>query len=160
MWIQRLSFCRNNGWIMEYIDKVLTVQKWMLIVWTKITQMLQNLSAQFVCPSPKAWDFNVQGLEKGNIIQFFSNIWSRYVWTLDYLALKPFLDSIFGQRTYKKIKMLILTKLQHSQIFEQIFPFWSTVQVLGNGNIMQFLSNVWSRCVCCAPNSCVHSFRP
>jgi hypothetical protein len=43
---------------MENMDKGLTVQKWVLIVWLKITQMPQNLSAQFVCPSPKVLDFN------------------------------------------------------------------------------------------------------
>ena len=35
-----------------------TVPKWVLIVWPKIFQMPQNLSVQFVCPSPKVLDFN------------------------------------------------------------------------------------------------------
>jgi hypothetical protein len=47
-----LVFCRNNGCEMENMDKGLTVPKWVLIVWPKIPQMPQNLSAQFVCPSP------------------------------------------------------------------------------------------------------------
>ena len=38
---------------MKNMDKGLTVPKWVLIVWLKIPQMPQNLSAQFVCPSPK-----------------------------------------------------------------------------------------------------------
>ena len=37
------------------MNKELTVPKW---VQTKISQMPQNLSAQFVCPSPKVWDFD------------------------------------------------------------------------------------------------------
>ena len=41
-----LVFYRNNGWIMENMDKELTVPKWVLIVWPKITQMLQKMSAQ------------------------------------------------------------------------------------------------------------------
>ena len=32
--------------------------KWVLINWPKIPQMLQNLSAQIVYPSPKVWDFD------------------------------------------------------------------------------------------------------
>ena len=40
---------------MEKMDKGLTVPKWVLIVQPK---MPQNLSAQFVCPSPKVLDFN------------------------------------------------------------------------------------------------------
>ena len=52
-----LVFCRNNGCIMENMDKGLTKQKWVLIVWPKIPQMPQNLSAQIVCPSPKVLDF-------------------------------------------------------------------------------------------------------
>jgi hypothetical protein len=44
--------------MMGNMDKGLTVPKWVLIVLPKNTQMTQNLSAQFVCPSPKVWDFN------------------------------------------------------------------------------------------------------
>jgi hypothetical protein len=40
---------------MKNIDKGLTVPKWVLIVRLKIPQMLQNLSAQVVCSSPKLW---------------------------------------------------------------------------------------------------------
>ena len=36
-----LGFCRNNGWIMENMDKGLTVPKWGLIVWPKIPQILE-----------------------------------------------------------------------------------------------------------------------
>ena len=43
---------------MENMDKELTVPKLVLIVRPKIPQMLQNLSALLVCPSPKVWDFN------------------------------------------------------------------------------------------------------
>ena len=47
---------------MKNMDKGLTVPKWVLIVWPKIPQMPQNLSAQFVCPSPKVLDFNEKRL--------------------------------------------------------------------------------------------------
>jgi hypothetical protein len=40
-----LVFCRNNGSIIENMDKGLTVPKWVLIVQPKIPQMPQNLSA-------------------------------------------------------------------------------------------------------------------
>ena len=43
---------------MKNMDKGLAVTKWVLIVQTKIAQIPQNLSAQFVCPSPKVWDFD------------------------------------------------------------------------------------------------------
>jgi hypothetical protein len=43
---------------MENMNKGLTVPKWVLIVQPKIPQKPQNLSAQFVCPSPKVLDFN------------------------------------------------------------------------------------------------------
>ena len=42
-------FCKNNYWIMENMDKGLTVPKWVLIIWPKI--------GQNVCPSPKISDF-------------------------------------------------------------------------------------------------------
>ena len=41
-----LVFFRINGWIMENMDKGLTVLKWVLNVRPKIPQMSQNLSAQ------------------------------------------------------------------------------------------------------------------
>ena len=40
------------------MDKGLTVPKWVLINWPKLSQMPQNLSAKFVYPSPKVLDFN------------------------------------------------------------------------------------------------------
>ena len=40
------------------MDKGLTVPKWVLIVWLKIPQMPQKISAQFVCPSQKVLVFN------------------------------------------------------------------------------------------------------
>jgi hypothetical protein len=46
------------------MDMGLNVPKWVLIVWPKIPQMLQNLVAQFLCPSPKVLDFNEKSKEK------------------------------------------------------------------------------------------------
>ena len=40
---------------MKNMDKGRTVPKWMLIVWPKIPQIPQNLSAQSVRPGPKVW---------------------------------------------------------------------------------------------------------
>ena len=49
-WYNGLVFCRNNGWIMENMDKWLIVPKWVLVFWPKIPQLpqnyLSNLSAQ------------------------------------------------------------------------------------------------------------------
>ena len=39
IWIQRLIFCKKYGWIMENMDKELTVTKWVLIVQPKILQI-------------------------------------------------------------------------------------------------------------------------
>ena len=49
---------------MKNIDEGLAVPKWVLIVWPKIPQMPENLSAQFVFPSPKVQDFNEKNLEE------------------------------------------------------------------------------------------------
>ncbi len=54
---------------MENMDKGLTVPKWVLIVWPKIPQMPQNLSAQFVCPSPKVLDFNEKRLHWASVVR-------------------------------------------------------------------------------------------
>jgi hypothetical protein len=53
---------------MKNMDKELTVPKWVLIVQPKIPQMPQNLSAQFVYPSPKVLDFNEKRLHWVSIV--------------------------------------------------------------------------------------------
>ena len=53
---------------MENMDKGLTVPKWTLIVQHKIPQMPKNLSAQFVCPSPKFLDFNEKRLHWASVV--------------------------------------------------------------------------------------------
>ena len=68
---KNLVFCRNNGWIMEKMDKGLTVPKWVLIVWPKIPQMSQNLYAQFVCLSPKVLNVNEKRLHRASLISGF-----------------------------------------------------------------------------------------
>ena len=54
---------------MENMDKGLTVPKWVLIVWPKIPQRPQNLSAQFVCPSTKVLDFNEKRLRSASVVR-------------------------------------------------------------------------------------------
>ena len=58
---------------MENMGKRLTVPKWVLIVLPKIPQMPQNLSAQFVCPSPKVLDFNEKRLHWASLVRDFPN---------------------------------------------------------------------------------------
>ena len=67
---------------MEIMAKRLTVPKWGLTVWPKIPQMPQNLSAQFVCPSPKFWDFDGKRLHWASVVRECSQ--RRLV--LDFLA--------------------------------------------------------------------------
>ena len=55
---------------MENMDKGLPVLKWVLIVWSKIPKMPQNLSAQFVCPNPKVLDFNEKRLHWASVVRF------------------------------------------------------------------------------------------
>ena len=54
---------------MKNMDKWLTVPKLVLIVWPKISQMPQNLSAQFFCPSPKFLDFNEKRLHRTSVVR-------------------------------------------------------------------------------------------
>ena len=58
---------------MENMDKGLTVPKWGLIARPQIPQMPQNLSAQFVCPSPKVLDFNEKRLHWASVVRANSN---------------------------------------------------------------------------------------
>ena len=54
---------------MENMDKGLKVPKWVMIVRLKIPQMPQNFSAQFLCPSPKVWDFNEKELHWESVVR-------------------------------------------------------------------------------------------
>ena len=55
---------------MENMDKGwLTVPKWGLIVRRKTPQITQDLSAQFVCPSPKVLDFNEKRLHWASVVR-------------------------------------------------------------------------------------------
>jgi hypothetical protein len=58
------------------MDKELTVPKLVLIVRPKIPQMPQNLSAQFVCPSPKVLDFNEKKFHWASIVREKNNLMS------------------------------------------------------------------------------------
>ena len=64
---------------MENMDKGFTVPKWVLIVWPKIHQMPQNLSAQFVCPIPKVMDFNEKRLHGPAVVRDLVSILSMYL---------------------------------------------------------------------------------
>ena len=54
---------------MENMDKELTVPKWALINQSTIPKMPQNLSAQFVCPSPKVLDFGEKRLHWASVVR-------------------------------------------------------------------------------------------
>ena len=54
---------------MENMDIGLTVPKWVLIVWPIIPQMLLNLSAQFVYPSPKILECNEKRLHWASVVR-------------------------------------------------------------------------------------------
>ena len=54
---------------MENMDKGLIAAKWMLINRPKIPQRPKNLSAQFVCPSPKVWDFDEKRLHWASVVR-------------------------------------------------------------------------------------------
>ena len=69
IWIQRLVFCRNNAWLMENMDKGLTIPKWVLINWPKIPQMPQNLFVQIVWPCPKVGEFDEKRLLWASLVR-------------------------------------------------------------------------------------------
>ena len=58
---------------MENMDKGLTVQKWVLIIRPNIPQMPKNLSAQFVCPSPRVLNFYEKRLHWASVVHGFTH---------------------------------------------------------------------------------------
>ena len=65
-------------WIMENMDKGITVPKWVPIVWPKISQLPHNLSAQFVCPSPKALDFYEKRFHWASVVRALNSVQEKY----------------------------------------------------------------------------------
>ena len=55
------------------MHKGLTVPKCVFIVRPKIPQMPQNLSAQFVFPSSKVWNFDVKRLHWASVVHGFKD---------------------------------------------------------------------------------------
>ena len=62
---------------MKKMDKQLTVPEWVLIVQSKMPQMLPNLPAQFVCPSPKVQDFNEDKASWASVVHGYKRLQSR-----------------------------------------------------------------------------------
>ena len=65
-----MSFFKK-WWFEYWKTHGLTVRKWMLVVWPKIPQMPQNLSVQFVCPSPKVLDFIKKRLHWASVVRVY-----------------------------------------------------------------------------------------
>ena len=59
---------------MKNMDQGLTVPKWVMIVWLKIPQRPQNLSAQFVCPSTKVLDFNEKRFHLPSVVHALNSL--------------------------------------------------------------------------------------
>ena len=83
------------------MDKGLTV-KWVLIVWQEMPQMPQNVSAQFVCPSPKVLHFNEKRLHWASIesgVQIRSYIiWKSTSTQKETVNKHYFVDKLKNQR--------------------------------------------------------------
>ena len=116
-----LVFCRNNGWIMENMDKGLTVPKLVLIVWPKILQMPQNLSAQFICPSTKDLDFNEKRLYWASVVREWPHSWSvhkliRPCTLLILVCMKSkTINKHFDQSLRKKSRCSALEMINHQR---------------------------------------------
>ena len=58
--------------------------KWVLIIWPKIPQMPQNLSAHIVCTSPKVLDFNEKRLHWAFVVRGDNLISSTLIVPIEY----------------------------------------------------------------------------
>ena len=93
---------------MENIDKGITVPKWVLIVWPKIPKMPQNLSDQYVCPSPKVLDFSEKRLHwasvvRGNILYYKVLLASDYIQRILKYAPLSYSTKVFLLRNRKEL---------------------------------------------------------
>ena len=65
-----------------------TVPKWMLIVWPKMPQMPKNLSAQFVCPSPKVLNVNEKRLHWASVVPGYVRVQKNFSFFATIIAWK------------------------------------------------------------------------
>ena len=82
---------------MENMDEGLTVPKWVLILWPKFPLMPQNLSVQFVCPSPKVLDF----IEKR--LHWVSEVRGFFHFSISKKKAKSHSQTYFKRPKYKPI---------------------------------------------------------
>ena len=137
---------------MESMDKGLTVPKWVLIAWLKIAQMPQNLSAQFVCSSPKYLDFNEKRLHWMSIARVF-NVCKLFLWyypkcrkqtySLNFPSVQGYprpdkaskvLYTSYSKCTNVRTNQLPdieFTNLEQYWISERTTDFWSWAEELG-----------------------------
>ena len=107
---------------MENMDKGrLTVPKWVLIVPQKYSQMPQNLSVQFVCPSPKVLNFIENRLHWASEVRDGKGSWNGVV---DDFRLLKLSSTHWGKNTFEvAIKSLqnIFSKLSIFETSDETF---------------------------------------
>ena len=95
----------------------------MLIFQPKMPQMPQNLSAQFVCPSPKVLEFNEKVLHwasvaRGVKLPIFA--WDIYVKSCDMYQTKHALPKQIGYFTLGKIRKFPRKNTRNSPIQQMV----------------------------------------
>ena len=121
-----LFFCRNNGWLMKNMDKGLTLPKWVLINQLKIPQIPQNISAQFVCPSPKIWKFNEKMLHLVSVVLVWNDTLSSILFEFP-IAIQ------FYSRNVKNFALLCILLEPYCMFHTHIFlKYWDSHANLPN----------------------------
>ena len=87
------------------MNKELIVPKWVLIAQPKIPQMPQNLSAQFVGPTPKVLDFNERRLHWASVVCALSLLDCM----IGFSVLFVFLNN-FEKKIYPAVELLCQLK--------------------------------------------------
>ena len=93
---------------MENIDKGLTVPKWVRILWPKIPHMQQNLSAKFVCSSPKVLDFNEKRLHWVSVVR--GSLAAENDDYLEYWGQNRFSNRIRKKRFMTRLECFLIPK--------------------------------------------------
>ena len=74
-----LVFCRNNYWLMENMDKRLTLPKWVLINRPKILQMPPKMFGPICPPKPKSLRFSKKSSPRVSVVHGITHSESKII---------------------------------------------------------------------------------
>ena len=108
--------------------------------------MPQNLSAQFVCPSPKILDFNEERLHWASVVRglAYFDICLTFFWLTSFLKGKRFrvwFNLLLS--TLKNVRIQKLFRYKKFLCFQTVVFYWHSINILNNRYIHKYVHGIF-----------------